>query len=111
MTGHYTFTELPDLTRQRLAAFGDALRVTREERGMSARQVARVTGLSPNTVLRAESGANFELPPFLALAAWAGIPLAWFDGSSGEGLDAWAAGFEACAARVGAAVKLDGGPS
>lgn len=108
MTAH-NLAAVPQATRDRLASFGSLLRVERERRGLSQRAAAAEVGLSFSTVSRVESGDLLpDLHSFLALAAWARVPLGWFDADAGAGVDAWQRGWDECAAAVTAATRTGG---
>jgi len=64
------------------------------------------------TISRIETGAIApDLCSLLALTVWVGMPLlAWLDADDGAGIDAWQAGFDACARRVRGALDLGGDP-
>lgn len=109
-SGHHGLDSLPEITRKRLVAFGAMVRAERERRGLSTRGAADQLGLSFATVSRMETGASLpDMATFLVFAAWVGMPLSWFDAPQGEGIDAWQAGWDDCAAAVGAVLKRGGG--
>lgn len=107
MTAHRGVDDLPPIFRDRLRAFGELLRSERVARGLAVRAAGSEAGVNFATFSRAETGANMpDLVSFLALVAWAGVPLSWFDADAGSGLDAWREGFDACSKRVLGALDL-----
>jgi DNA-binding XRE family transcriptional regulator len=63
------------------ALMGARLREARERSGLSRVLVARIAGLSPSTVLRAESGTvNMRMRTLMALAITYGVTPDWLFG-------------------------------
>lgn len=95
---------LPEASRRALARLPDMMRAKRARDGLSQRGLAELLGISNATPSRLESGCTPDLPILLAVLAWLGVPLSWFDGKSAE-VDGYQRGWDDCEATVLAALK------
>lgn len=100
---------LPEACRQALALLPDMMRARRARDGLSQRDLAKLLGVSNATPSRLESGCAPDLPILLAVLAWLGVPLSWFDGRS-EQPDGYRRGWDDCEAVVLKALAGRGGP-
>ena len=55
-----------------------ALDAERRSRGLTWKQVAQDTGVSPSTIARTQHGGRMEVDGVLALVGWLGVPVETF---------------------------------
>jgi len=102
-----TASSLPPETLRALAELPALIHAQRTRAGVSQRTLALELGVSCATVSNLEAGTRPDLGTLIALAAWLGIPLAWFAPESPEA-DGYRRGWDDCTESVTAALKRGG---
>jgi lambda repressor-like predicted transcriptional regulator len=96
---------VPREARLRLDSIPDLVRAELARREVTMRKASLDMGLSASTLTRVVQGQWPDLAGFLAIVSWLGVPADWFvAGADRAPADAYARGWNDCAATVSAAL-------